>query len=358
MNAKLSGRPSITADLKANALDVDKMAGGAGQPAPAARGRPAAALPSTPIDTSPMRSFDASVKLVAASLAMSPLHMTNADLAVTLKDGVLTLSHLKGGLYGGMLDLSGTVDGSKPAVALDFKGDANGIYVGEMLRQTSGSNVFGSAIKVTIDGRLNVTGITLKGGGSSAEQIKASLGGGAQLGGHIFAGADKALTAIATTATGAVGGVIDNTLGSVLGVLGQGGVSPGNLLSAISLVLNRFVNHDSPVSGHINIAGGVLTDKNLVVQGDRATANVATRTNLANSTTDTTINFVLAEDPSAPYLVTTVRGPTSGPSFNVARGTARDPPGFVNTLTNTVTQPVKQVPKLLPNLPIHNPFGR
>ncbi|MBV8530660.1 MAG: hypothetical protein JO104_05030, partial [Candidatus Eremiobacteraeota bacterium] len=176
--------------------------------------------------------------------------------------------------------------------------------------------------------------------------------------GHIFAGADKALTAIATTATGAVGGVIDNTLGSVLGVLGQGGVSPGNLLNAISLVLNRFVNHDSPVSGHIDIAGGVLTDKNLAVQGDRATANVATRTNLANSTTDTTINFVLAEDTSAPYLITTLRGPIGSPTPHVSRGTAKDPPGFVNTLeqgVGTVTSPVKSI---IPNVPIPNIFGK
>ena len=48
-------------------------------------------------------------------------------------------------------------------------------------------------------------------------------------------------------------------------------------------MLNRFVNRDNPISGRVDIAGGVLTDKGLVVQGDRATANIATRTNLVNS---------------------------------------------------------------------------
>jgi len=157
-----------------------------------------------------------------------------------------------------------------------------------------------------------------------------------------------------------VSGVIDNTLGTALGVVGQkGGLGVGNMLNAISLVLNRFVNRDNPISGRIDIAGGVLTDKSLTVSGNKATANVVTRTDLGKSTTDTTVNFILSEDASAPYLITTARGPLSSPSLNVARGTAKDPPGFVNTLeqgASTVTNPIKS---LVPNLPsFPNLFGR
>jgi uncharacterized protein involved in outer membrane biogenesis len=364
VDAKLAGKPTINADLRANALDVDKLAGSASAASTSSqRGRPAAAPapPSAPIDTGPMRSVDASVKLVAAALVMAPAHITNADLVLTLKDGVLTVSHFKGALFGGAMQLAGTIDGSTPTLAIDLKGDAENIYIGEMLRETSGGNQFGSAVKVTIDGKLNARGLSIKGAGSTSNQIKSSMVGGADLSGHIFVGADKALTMIGSAATGAAGGVIDNTLGNVLGIVGQrGGVGVGNLLNAISLVLNRFVNNDSPISGRVDIAGGVLTDKALTVQGKGSTANISTRTNLAASTTDTTINFYIDEDRSAPYLISTIRGPTSNLSYNVARGTAKDPPGFVNTLTNTVTQPVQQVPKLLPNLPIPipNPFGR
>ena len=364
----LAAKPSVTADLRTSLLDLDKL-GGAGGPAPAsARGRPAAAAGSAPIDTSAMRSFDASLKLVASTLVTSSLRIGNADLAVTLKDGVLTLQHFKGALYGGALALSGVINGSQPALSIDLKGDVNGISLSEMLRSTSGSNQFGSTFKVTIDGRLNANGITVKGAGATSDQIKSSMAGGAQLGGHIFVGADKALTVIGGVAAGAAGGLIDNTLGNVLGAVGQkGGVGVGNILNAMSLVLNRFINHDSPISGHIDVAGGVLTDKNLVVQGNRATANIATRTNFAASTTDTTINFMIAEDPSAPYLITTARGSTSSPSLNVVRGTAKDPPGMVNTLTNAIpglpgggagggtSQPSRS---LVPNIPIPNIFGR
>ncbi len=363
VDAKLTGKPNITADLRANVLDLDKIGGsGGGAPRPPARGQ--AASGAQPIDTAALRSVDGSFKLVAGTLISAPLRIGNADLAATLKDGVLTVSHFKGALYGGSLAFSGVVNGSQPALSIDFKGDANGISLSDMLRSTSGTNQFGGSVKVTIDGRLNATGITAHAAGATSDQIKSSMAGGATLGGHIYAGADKALQMLGGAAAGAAGGVIDQTLGNVLGAVGQkGGTGVGNILNAISLVLNRFVNHDSPISGRVEIAGGVLSDRGLAVQGKNATARIATRTNFGNSTTDTTINFIIAEDGSAPYLVTTVRGPMSSPSFNVTRGTAKDPPGMLSTLPGV--QQIEQIPvpgrSLIPNVPIPNLpslFGR
>ena len=129
------------------------------------------------------------------------------------------------------------------------------------------------------------------------------------------------------------------------------------------------MNHDSPISGHVDISGGVLSDRSLIVQGNKATANIRTRTNLAASSTDTTIDFTIAEDTSAPYLITTIRGPTSNLSYNVVRGTAKDPPGMVNTLTYSIpgvgggggsTAPAQQQQRgPIPGLPsIPNIFGR
>jgi uncharacterized protein involved in outer membrane biogenesis len=373
IEATLTGRPHITADLKAGVLDLDKI-GGSAAPAqrPPARGQQAAA--GKEIDTGPLRSIDGNFKLVTATLISSSMRIGNADLAATLKDGVLTISHFKGALYGGSLNFSGVVDASQPALAVDLKGDASGISLSEMLRSTRGSNQFGSTIKVTIDGKLNATGISVRAGGTTSDQLRSSLAGGANLGGHIYVGADEALRFLGSALAGAAGGVIDNTLGTALGIVGQRGLSPTALLNAIQLVLNRFVNHDSPISGHIDIAGGVLTDRGLAVQGNRATANVSTRTNLSASTTDTTINFVIAEDPSAPYIVTTARGALSSPSLNVTRGTAKDPPGMISTLPGVGNIP--GVGSLIPGqgggqsggqqrspipnipLPIPNIFGR
>ena len=136
-----------------------------------------------------------------------------------------------------------------------------------------------------------------------------------------------------------------------------------NLLTAASVVLNRFVNRNNPISGHLDIAGGLLTDKGLVISGDRATANIHTRTNLVASTTDTTVNLMIAEDPSAPYIVATVRGPLAHPSYGVSRGSAKDPPGVVNTLTNQVPSIIPGIGggggrSPIPNIPLPNIFGR
>ncbi|MFO1086673.1 MAG: AsmA family protein [Reyranellaceae bacterium] len=363
--ALTGAKPNIVADLKAVTLDLDRIGGAPAARPAAGRGQPAAAA--GPIDTGPLRSVDGSFKLHVGTLVNPPLRIANVDLAATLKDGVLTIAHFKGGLFSGSLAFSGVVNGSQPALSIDLRGDVNGISISEALRSTSGSNQFGSTVKVTIDGRLNANGIAVRAAGSTADQIRGSMAGGANLGGHIFVGADKALQILGGAATGVAGGVIDNTLGNALGAVGQkGGLGVGNILNAISLVLNRFVNHDSPISGHVDIAGGVLTDKGLAVHGNRATANIDTRTNLGNSTTDTTINFTIAEDPSAAYLITTARGPMSSPSLNVVRGTAKDPPGFVNTLPGVgnvlpggQNSPIPGVP--IPNVPVPrlpNLFGR
>jgi hypothetical protein len=366
IEAALAERPQITADLRAQVLDLDKIGGSSPAPRAPARGQQQPKV----IDTGPLRSVDGNFKLVAATLVSPPLRIGNADLAATLKDGVLTISHFKGALYGGALNFSGVVNASQPALAIDLKGDATGIYLGEMLRSTRGSNQFGSTIPITIDGRLNATGIAVRAGGTTSDQIRSSLAGGANLGGHIFIGADKALQFLGSALAGVASGVIDNTLGNALGIVGQRGMTPTALLNAIQLVLNRFVNHDSPIGGRIDIAGGVLTDRGLHVQGNRATANIATRTNFGNSTTDTTINFVIAEDPSAPYLITTARGSMSSPSLNVTRGTAKDPPGMVSTLPGVSNIPGignlipgqggQQQRSPIPNipLPIPNIFGR
>ena len=355
--ADLAGRPNISADLKADVFDFGKLDRAGATPRLAARGPPV--VDSQAINTASLRSFDGKFRLSAAILRGAPMHFGNADIAAELKDGRLTIVHLKGGLYGGSLSLAGMVDVTQPTLAFDLKGDANGIRVGDMMRGMSGTNEVGSLIKVTLDGILNANDIALRGTGSTVEELKASLAGGARVSGHIHPRADRFLQVVGAAATGVTGGVIDATLGNLMRLFGdKGGVGVGNLLNAISLVLNRFVNHDNPLSGDVDIANGVLGDRHLQIQGSGATARISTRTNLGKATTDTTISFTLTEDPSAPYLIMTARGPLAGPSYSATRGSAKDPPGMVDILSN-----IQKVPSLLPSISIPmphipNPFGR
>lgn len=351
IDADLSGsKPVIAVDLKTNTLDFGKLGGGGAAPRPP---RALSALESQPIGT-PLRAIDGTLKVSAANLAGTPMPLGGTEIAATLKDGVLSVSQFKSGLYGGTISLAGVIDGSRPSLSFDLKGEANGLNVGDMLRRSSGSNEIGSFIRITIDGRLTANELELRGAGTTVAEIRASMAGRARLSGHIQARADKFLQLLGSAATGAAGGLLDATLGNIMSAFGdKGGVGVGNLLNAISLVLNRFVNHDNPLSGDVEIADGVLTDKNLVVQGERATARIVTRTNLANATTGTTINFMLAEEPAAPYLIVTAQGPLASPSFHAVRGSANDPPGILQKL------PHVQMPSIsIPTPHIPNIFGR
>jgi hypothetical protein len=368
IDATLGDRPNVVADLKADVIDLDAMRG---------TNRPqTSSSPSQAIDTEPMRRFDASLHLAAGTLVAPPLRVANADIVVSLKSGVLTLSHFRGSLYGSELDLAGAVDGSQTALSYDFHGQANGLPVGDMLRTTSGTNVFGSVINVAIDGRLNASDIVLRGHGGTTGELKSSMSGGARLSGSIRASADRFLQILGSAAAGAVGGAIDATFGNLMSLAGdKGGVGLGNLLNAISLVLHRYVNHDDGIAGRVDIAGGILTANGLSVQGEGATAHVTTQTNLANSTTSTTIAFYIAEDTSAPYLITTANGPLSALSFSATRGGAHDPPGIENMIPN-ISRILPNPSSLVPNVPvphvpvpgipvphiplpsIPNPFGR
>lgn len=348
IEADLAGRPNISADLKAEAFDFGKLAG-ATRRFPA-RGQSAAE--SEAIDTASLRSFDGKFRLVAGTLGgATPMRFGNADIAAELKDGKLTIVHLKGGLYGGTLDMAGTVDATQQTLAFDLKGDANGIRVADMMRARSGTNEVGSLIKVTLDGILNANDIALRGTGATVGELEASLAGRARVSGHVHPRADRFLQVVGGAATGVTGGVIDATLGNLMSLFGdKGGVGVGNLLNAVSLVLNRFVNRDNPLAGEVDIANGILSDRQLQLQGSGATASIATRTNLGNATTDTTISFILTEDPSAPYLIMTMRGPLAGPAFSATRGSAKDPPGMVDVMST-----IKKVPSLLPNISIPTP---
>ena len=82
-----------------------------------------------------------------------------------------TISKLTGQFYGGAVDFSGTVDATKNALAVDLKGSLQGIYFGEMLRGTAGTNSFGNDnLTVAVDGKINVMDISVRGSGRTTEE--------------------------------------------------------------------------------------------------------------------------------------------------------------------------------------------
>ncbi|TMJ30736.1 MAG: AsmA family protein, partial [Alphaproteobacteria bacterium] len=199
VEAKVADRPQVSADLRTSLLDLDKL-GGPATPAPQRLARPTAA--EAPAGATAPGEIGLVTARGGVSGTVEALTFHELDIAAQGQgariDGTLTMPGAAKGLAStiGYKDLSGTVDSRQPALAIDFKGDANGINLGEMLRGTAGTNVFGGTIKVTVDGQLNATGITLKGSGATREQLRGAMVGGAALGGHVFLGADKALTTL------------------------------------------------------------------------------------------------------------------------------------------------------------------
>ena len=163
VDAKLDGQPNITADLRANVLDLDKIGGsGGGAPRAPARGQPAAGA--QPIDTAALRSVDGSFKLVAATLISAPLRIGNADLAATLEGR--RAHHLA--LQGRALwRLAGRCRAWSTAASRRSPSTSRAMPTASISARCcaapSGTNQFGGAVKVTIDGRLNANGITVHG---------------------------------------------------------------------------------------------------------------------------------------------------------------------------------------------------
>ena len=210
IDATLGKRPNITANLRIpGTLDFDHWLGvsaarrpsapapvqAAAAAAPGAAAAGAVAVPvappraatGKPIDLSALRAFDATLTLETSAVAIASLKVTYADMQASLKNGVFKIAKLTGQFYGGAVDFNGTIDATKDALTLDLQGSLQGIYLGEMLRGTGGTNTFGNQdLMVSVDGKINVMNIALKGSGTSPEQIRNSLNGSGQVSGYIY----------------------------------------------------------------------------------------------------------------------------------------------------------------------------
>src|SRR5204863_327053 len=88
-----------------------------------------------------------SLTVFTSAMSIASLKINYCDFNATLSNGRLTLAKLTGQFYGGGVDFSGTVDATGSALAVDMKGDVRGIYLGEMLRGTAGSDHFVATVK-------------------------------------------------------------------------------------------------------------------------------------------------------------------------------------------------------------------
>ncbi len=310
VDATLGERPNINVNLRVpGTLDLDDWLGVSSAPpaaggaasAPAAAAQAPRATTGKPIDLAALRAFDATVKLETSAVELASIKVAYADLEATLRGGICTISKLTGQFYGGAVDFSGTVDATKSALAVDLKGSLQGIYFGEMLRGTAGTNSFGNDnLTVAVDGKVNVMDISVRGSGRTTEEIRDSLTGRGQVTGSLYPIVAKGSLGLASFATG-VGSIFSTEMGFG------------------SAVLSAFINHQSNIAGEVTIANGTVSLDKHTVQGQNAVAQITSRTSLAAATTDTTIALDTGRRGPADYVVT-VKGPVSSPTMTTRGG--------------------------------------
>ena len=93
----------------------------------------------------------------------------------------------------------------------------------------------------------------------------------------------------------------------------QCGKKPGCLYHCF--ILQTFINRQVSLSGELQLNGATVTTQNQTIQSPNATASVTSRTDIAQGTTDTTIQISGGSD----RFVATVKGPLSAPALTTAR---------------------------------------
>jgi len=300
VDAILGERPKISANLKVpGTLIIDHWLGVSATPVPAVStlaARPGSAT-GTPIDLSALRSFDASLTVFTSAMLVASLQINYCDFTASLANGRLTLAKLTGQFYGGGVDFSGTVDATGNTLAVDVKGDVRGIYLGEMLRGTTGTSNFGNDdLTVAIDGKIDATGIQIAGKGRSPQEIRDGLAGNAAVGGTLYPNVVKGSQSFAQFATG---------VGSLF----------SEAMAFNNFILQAFINRQNTLAGQIQLNGAAVTTQNQTIQGQNATASITSRTDIVQGTTDTTIQVSGGGD----RFVATVKGPLSAPALNTSR---------------------------------------
>lgn len=318
LDATLGARPNITAKLRVpGTFDIDQLLGvsahspGTAIASVAAAGaaplpvRKAGVATSKPIDLSGLKAFDATISLETSATSIASLNVTYADLEATLRNGVVKISKLTGQFYGGAVDFTGTIDASGQSVVVDLTGSLQGIYFGEMLRGTAGTNTFGDPnLTVSVDGKLSAMNIHIKGRGNSPEEIRNSLTGTAGLSGFVYPAVTQGSIDFARFAT------------SVGSIFSEG-------MAFNSAMLQGFINRQNPIQGQLSIGGGALTLHNPTVAGANTTATIASSTSLTAETTNTVVSINTGNDRTPSDFVISVKGSLAAPTITTGRGPSR-----------------------------------
>jgi len=162
-------KPALRFDLAAENLDVDALLGtppattAAGPAAPATTATTATATTSVAANSSedvqielPMqilRDLDIDGTLKIAQMKMQNLHMSDVDIRVTVKNGLVALKPVKLNTYGGKVEAAVVIDVKSELPRYGVNKSIQGVQVGDLLQDYTGE----AAISGTLNAEINLT---------------------------------------------------------------------------------------------------------------------------------------------------------------------------------------------------------
>lgn len=235
----------------------------------------------SPLPLEVLTRLDGSLILEAPAVVWGGTRLESASLALDLEDGSARLDHLKGGLWGGEMELSGALADNGTA-RLEAK--LAHARMKQVLLSTSGLGV--------ADGMLDAeTALTAKGG--SAAELVSHLDGDVRIEGRDGTVNGFDLKAVDDKA---------KEMSSPLGLIGliQAGLSGGS---------TGF----SSLTGTAKVKDGIVTCDDLTLVADGGGGKGEANVNLPDWVMDSRIAFSLASSPDAPPLVMRLSGPLDNP---------------------------------------------
>ncbi|MBI3453849.1 MAG: AsmA family protein [Rhodospirillales bacterium] len=299
----LSGpQPKLIAELSGNEIRLDPLfAGAAAAPPPVAPFRPsiarAPALRPPPgrspggwslerLDFGAWREFGGDVTLDARTLALGTMHLADAKLVASLAGGVFDIRRMTGALYGGRLDMTGTLDATgEPALRGRFRLD--GADLKTALAALAGANAIGGRSDLTLD---------LATKGDSAAALIAGLNGQATL----------------KSREATIDGLDLQAVGERLK---RGGDAPLDIVTLARLGFGRGRTIFTALDGNFRIENGVVRTDDLRLIGPTGEGRTRGAIDLGRWAVDLASEFRLSELADMPPLALKLSGGLDSPRY-------------------------------------------
>lgn len=284
-------RPAVAMALVVNRVDVDPwLPPSAPKPAGAAPAVPVPAGPAASrewsrerIDTSGLSALDADLTAKLEAIVYGSYVVDNAELAAKLKDGVLDVSRLAGGMFGGSFEMTAQVaDRETPAAAVTVKvRDAD---VRKAATAAAGSDTVSGILTYDTD---------LKTQGASEFELVSTLAGNGSF----------------SVRDGVVKGFDLKAFSDQLKALDR---AP-DFVQLAQRSLSGGETSFTALTGSYTVSKGVLRSNDVKLQAEAATGDATAVVELPPRQLDVRSKFRLAEHPNAPPVGVRLTGPLDNP---------------------------------------------